>query len=539
MNVAAVASGRGGRLARASLSHHHAPWVLAGILALLYVLWQPAAGDLPAQTYRTWLFEHEGPSLFDTAWYGGHHLPGYSLLFPPLASLLGVQLVGGLSAVASAWLFARIAEETLADDVWIGSLWFGVATASTLLAGRLTFALGIAFALGSVLLAVRRRPAWGIAAAMGTAVASPVAALFLAMVLSAWWLVQRDRRDLLLIAVVGAAPVMAINLFFPEGGGQPMQTGTFLRTLGTTVAIALLLPPERKVLRSVTWVYALAILASFVIVSPMGSNVTRLGTLFAGPVLACALLPHRRTLLLVLALPLVQWQWQAPVLDWHRAHDDPLVQAREYEPVLRFLGERRTAEGPFRVEVPFTQNHVEADLVAREHPLARGWQRQLDTKRNGLFYDEGELEPGEYRRWLDENAVRYVALPEGRLDQTAKAERRLLQHGDVPGLTKVLDEGRWTVWRVGGPTATRLADTAEVVELDHDRVVLEADRPGPVLLRVRYTPYWRVAQGDACVSRAPGKQEWTRLRIRGAGRIVLVTTFSPSRVRAAGERCNR
>jgi len=518
---------------RATLQRPWVPWAAAAVLAALYVAFSPHAGDLPAQTYRTWLFEQEGPSLYDTAWYAGHHLPGYSLAFPPLAAVLGVQLVGGLSAVVSAWLFARIAEELVGDDAWVGSLWFGVATASTLLAGRLTFALGVAVALGAILCVLHGRHVWAWILAFLAAVSSPVAALFLAMIAVAWWLVER-RATHVVLAVAATAPVLAIGLMFPEGGSQPMLTGTFIRTLAMAVAILAVIPRELPILRATAALYVVAIVASYALDTPMGSNVTRLGTLFAGPVLACALVSRSPRLLLLLALPFLQWQWEAPVYDWYEARGDPLSQPAAYAPVLRFLDERRAAEGPFRTEVAFTRNHLDADLLARRHSLARGWQRQLDLRFNDLFY-EGTLTPGAFRLWLEKHAVRYVAVPRGKLDASARAEARLVRAGAVRGLTEVFDEGRWQVWRVDG--AAPLADGADVVELGHDRIVLRARVAGRIFLRARFTPYWAIVEGDGCVGRSPGAGEWTIVRAARPGRIVLATRFAPGRIRATSTRC--
>ena len=76
-------------------------WALAAVLAAAYLVLAPPSADLAAQDYRATL----GLVLWDYGWYGGHHMPGYSVLFPPLAALLGPRLVGALSAVAAAWLF--------------------------------------------------------------------------------------------------------------------------------------------------------------------------------------------------------------------------------------------------------------------------------------------------------------------------------------------------------------------------------------------------------------------------------------------------
>jgi hypothetical protein len=54
-------------------------------------------------------------------------------------------------------------------------------------------------------------------------------------------------------------------------------------------------------------------------------------------------------------------------------------------------------------------------------------------------------------------------------------------------------------------------------------------------LRVHFTPYWKLAGGNGCVSRAPG--DWTRLQARRPGTFHVVIGFSLARVFAHGPRC--
>ena len=129
-----------------------APWHVAAVLAIAWLAFGPPTPDLAAQVYRAGLFEREGWTIFDLYWYGGHHMPAYSILFPPLGALLGVRTVGALAAVASAALFDRIARRKFEPQAaYRGAMWFAVGTAADLLIGRLTFALGVTFALGAVL----------------------------------------------------------------------------------------------------------------------------------------------------------------------------------------------------------------------------------------------------------------------------------------------------------------------------------------------------------------------------------------------------
>ena len=50
----------------------------------------------------------------------------------------------------------------------------------------------------------------------------------------------------------------------------------------------------------------------------------------------------------------------------------------------------------------------------------------------------------------------------------------------------------------------------DVTAVEPESVRLAAVRPGLVDLRVRFTPYWRIAAGPGCVQHAPG--DWTRLQ---------------------------
>jgi hypothetical protein len=499
-------------------------WSLAGVVAALYLALAPPSADLAAQYYRADL----GLVLWDNGWYGGHHMPGYSLLFPPLAHVLGPRLVGALSAVAAAAIFERLVRDL--EGARVAALWFAVATATTLISGRLTFALGAAIGLGAVLAAARGRHGWACALAALSSIASPVAGAFVALAAAAWWL-DRPRRWPVALAAAALAPAVALAVAFPEGGSFPFVASSFWPALAASLAVGLAIPREARVVRIGIALYAVAIVVSFVLATPMGGNVVRLGALFAGPLLAALTWRTNRRALALLALPLVYWQWIAPVDDWARSAGDASVHERYYDGLLRFLATRDG--GPFRLEIPFTDNHWEARWVAPHVPLARGWERQLDRERNALFYDGRPITARRYRRWLDDNAVRFVALADAPIDYSAAREAQLLRDG-VPYLHEVWHDAHWRVFEVAG--ARPLAGgAARVTAIDGDRVRLAANRTGVVDLRVRFTPYWRLAAGRGCVGPGPGG--WTRMRIDRPGPVALDTSFAPGRVRATSPRC--
>jgi hypothetical protein len=509
-------------------------WILAALLAALYLVLDPPSADLAAQTYRTWLFEHAGFTVWDNGWYAGHHVPAYSILFPPLAALLTPQLVGAISAVAAAWAFERLALLTRGDDGRPAALWFATATAVSLVTGRLTFALGLALALLAVLALARGR-FWlcalaGAAAALG----SPVAAAFLALGLVAWGVVRRRWLVTALLCAATLAPALALTVLFPEGGDFPFEADAFWPSLAATIAILALLPRNQKTLRLGVALYTVLLVVSAALTTPMGGNAVRLGAIFAGPLAALALWPDRRRTLLLLAPFALYWQWTSPVDDWLRASSDPSVHASYYDGVVRYLTTRPGE--PFRVEIPFTDNHWESARAAGGRdgiPLARGWERQLDRKVNALFYDGRPLTPERYRRWLDENAVRYVALADAPVDYSAAAEAALVRH--PPGyLREVWHDAHWRVFEVRGFT-TLAGGGARATRIDSDTVDLDVPRPGRYVVRVRFTPYWRVDARGACVAPAG---DWTAITVPEAGPVRLRAGFALSRVRATGRRCS-
>ena len=64
--------------------------LLAAVLGVaVWLAVDPRTPDLAAQVYRANLFAEVGWTVWDGRWYGGHDIPGYSLVFPPLAALVG------------------------------------------------------------------------------------------------------------------------------------------------------------------------------------------------------------------------------------------------------------------------------------------------------------------------------------------------------------------------------------------------------------------------------------------------------------------
>lgn len=516
-----------------------APVAVAALLAGVYLVWQPASLDLAAAEYRAWLFGHAGFAIWDAQWYGGHHLPGYSVLTPPLAHWLGPRLLGALAVVAAAALFERIAWARFGSDAWVGSTWFALGAAAALYSGRIPFLLGVAFALASIVpLQCSRRAgaSWPLACAAAalavvTALASPVAALFLALAGAAYALAGR-RFVGFAVAVAALAPVALLALVFPEGGSEPFVSSAFWPVVAFAAVALALLPREERVLRIAVALYALLAVAVFAFDTPVGGNVVRLGSLCAGPVAALLLWPRRR-LALACAVPfLLWWQLGPGILDVTTTQGDPSVDAVYYAPLLAALRAQGASGANGRLEIPFTNVHWEARHVAPRVPLARGWERQLDRKVNALFYDDAALTPARYRAWLDRMSVHWIAVPDVPLDYSARDEAALIARG-LPYLREVWRGAHWRLYAVRDP-APLAEPPARVIAADTDALSIGAPRVGSFALRVRWSPYWAVVSGDACVM---PDGDWTRLRVRAPGTVRLAMRFSFLRVGAHTARC--
>ena len=306
----------------------------------------------------------------------------------------------------------------------------------------------------------------------------------------------------------------------------------------------------------------------------------RAGALVAGPLAACVLIGRspggmggwrahrvgvwrsqwRLRVLVVLATPLLcYWQVAAPLSNFASAASDPAVHASYY---ASLLGELRTLgvgygsppTRPARIEVVPTRNHWEARWVAPHVMLARGWERQFNINRDALFYDEAEtpLTAARYRRWLFNETISYVALPDARLRTTGG--------GRGPVCCAVGTRGRWwrraaRRWRWGRATvpARNLAlgalapvrgaqpPAAGRGAPQHDRaqhrLVHRLSTPHGRLRRARaFHAYWAITDGRGCVRRAPGG--WTEVQAHSAGSLHVAIDFSLQRMFDHGSRCS-
>jgi hypothetical protein len=522
-------------------------WTLTALLSVAYLILAPASPDLAAASYRSNLFSRVGFTLWDNSWYGGHHLLAYSLLAPALGAWIGPQPLAAISMILATALFAKVIDGHFpALATRVGAIFFALGASVALLSSRVPFDLGLAIGLSAVLLAQRKRLALALALSVLTALASPVAGAFLALVFLAWALAGGARAWPVALTIAALAPIALLTLAFPEGGTQPFVASAYFPDLAGVLIVGALIgsegsPSASRVLRIGTLLYAAALTGSYLIPTALGGNVDRLGALVAGPLAACVLAGSsraRRRVLIVLAPFLFYWQANAPVVDFASTLSNPSVDASYYAPLLGELHKLGIGYGarPTRIEVVATADHWEARFVAPHVMIARGWERQLDLYRNGIFYEQAKpLDAQRYRTWLSQNAISYVALPDAPLDYSAHAEARLLRSGRAGYLHEVWRSAHWRLFAV--LDATPLASPPGILQsTSSDSFTLYAPRPGAYTVRVRFTPYWALASGSGCVAQTPAG--WTEMQAHRAGRFHVVIRFSLARIFSNTSRCS-
>jgi hypothetical protein len=502
----------------------------AALLGVLYLALNPPSADVAAHLYRADLVQRAGLVVWDNNWYGGHNLPGYSLLFPWLGALIGVRLAGALSALAATAVFARLAaDEFEPGAARAASAWFAVGMTATVVSGRLAFAFGTAVGAAALLAATRHRAVLAALLGAATTLSSPVAGLFLILIAAAWLIAGPGLRSAptaaWTVALGAAATGLALALTFPEGGTEPFVASSFWPALAATGLGLWVAAEGPRPLRTAIALYGLLLVAAFVLPTPQGGNAARLGALLAGPLAAGLLWSHRPRLLAVLALPLVYWVMYSPVHDWASAAGDPSLSASYYAPLLGELERRQEGSAPARVEIPFTARHWESYRVAPHVFLARGWERQLDRRDNSVFYDKQHpLTAARFHAWLKDNAVRWVALPDVKLDHSARLEAQLIRSG-LPYLHEVWSSEHWRLFAVRHPT-----------HLGALRMTVDGFTARTGLVRVRWSRNWTIQAGRGCVTR--GVNGWTSVWTAKSGATLRVANqVRPLRALAGSRHC--
>lgn len=490
----------------------------------VYLVNPPNVPDLAAQTARAEA-ARQGAYLWWTGWFGGLNLPSYSIGGPWLMAHLGVGLSAALAGLVACLLAPVLFEGTRRPRA--GAITFAVGVFLNVLTGRVTFALGLAAAVVAVAMLRRRRGRLAALAAVGACLFSPLAGLWLGLIAVTVIIVDGSRRR----AAVGTCAALltiaaGMELFFRDG---TMDFPWWHVALALVALTLLALVCTDRAVRVGAVVFIVATIGAALVPSAIGTNMMRLIWLGVAPAfVATAQFPriHRRTtrraLGAVLAAAALIWPVTDLGIQLARAAG-PQAGRAYYASLLDELGARARLAGPGavgqRAEIVDPTTHWSAAYVAPTVPIARGWDRQADRSANPFFYD-GTLTRTNYRGFLDDLAVRWVALPtQASLDFAAQGEADLIRSG-LPYLQPVWSDARWELFEV---TQSRpLIRGATLLNLAPDAITFRTDRAAEVALQIRWSPLFDLdgANGDGCV-RARGA--WTQVRVPGPGTYTLAS----------------
>jgi hypothetical protein len=473
--------------------------------------------------------------VWNNFWYAGHPTPSYSVLTPVLTAAIGPFWLAATSAVAATALFAHLVSALVpATSARLAAYSFAVAVMVDVVVGRVAFGVGLALALACVWAWTRGRIGLALTAALGTALASPVAAVFLALAAAAVltdqiWLRRRGRgRDwssmavTIAIGAVTVAPTAITASVFQTEGRFPYRSGGLVATL-VVLGVLWAVSPQ-PMLRIGSAFAALTSLVLFLVPNPLGGSFVRLPQIIAVP-LCIALLARRRPVpsraLAAIGTAALLWSTTPGITAALRAVDDPSAAPEYHQPLIDEVRSRNSDGRPVgRLEIPFTENHWESYYVAAALPYARGWERQIDLVRNPRLY-EADLQPEEYHEWLLDRAVRWVAVPDVALDAGGMPEARIISveatDRDIGWLHEVWRDSNWRLYEVIDYRPI-VDPPAELIEQGPDTVVVRTPRDAVVTIRYAFTPHLTATGGADVSESADG---WITARLPAAGTYVL------------------
>ena len=465
----------GGRGLRRAL----APPICVLVNAVAFCLVRPGVPDLWAARARASAAAHGVGLTYWFSWFGGSTPGDYSVLTPFLCALVGTELVAAVAAVVVSGVATFLVRDTHHPTAAAWMVTVGVVI--NLWCGRVPFLLGAAFAVGSVAMVRTRRTRWAGPLAVLTVLSSPVSGAFLGVALSGVVVSPRLREYRTSATVVIACAFGSLTLIailFGSPGPEPFPPYLLVES-GLAVLLMLVLSPT-SFLRGTLVVSAVAALVVFSIPNGLGANFTRL-VLFCLPGAAVAL--SRRPLLAVVALttPIVVLGGLTSVSAAISAAQ-PSSHASYYAPLAAELDARHRLFG-HRLELVAAGRAAYATLL--DHAmLARGWETQSYLSLDPQLASAG-LTSVEYRNWLDDNAVAYVAVDTTRGET---AEARLIRTGHLPYLRESWSDGTWRLYDVVRPTAI-VAEPGQLEAWSQAAMRIHVRCACRTLLRIRWSGY--------------------------------------------------
>jgi hypothetical protein len=499
------------------------PMAALALASLAMYLLGISGGDDPAHLYKIALLRDGQSVIWDNYWYGGSYgALTYGLVYYWLAQFVPgvlITVVAGGSLPVLFHLYLR--------DGWgVGSrapAWTLAAAMVVYLAwGQSPFLLAMSLTMAGLVLVARGRPYLGaVPCALGV-FTNPLALVAGGVFLLAALAGRPESRRQVVRFVLAMLPVVAVRVALAAVFAAPSWEFHYAAELAGLAAVALIgialarTSPDAD-RRPMQWIFvallAIVVPAYLVPDSQIGSNAGRFFYVFGGPLLVAVAWPTRiNRVLPVLAVAVVLvFQLAFPVWMLARAQSFTATRAAFFAPALDYAA--RVYEPGYRFHVVTPEMHWESYYFpAAGYPITRGWYRQADALHNDELYDK-KLDAASYALWLRRMGVEYIFVPHAPLVSTSRREAEILARSGEFRL--VYRDADWTVYRLrdSEPLVVPLEQAgAQVFAVDHTSIRFGVTRPGPYLVKVTWSPFWRVARqpaGPALQGRYGRAGAWT------------------------------
>jgi hypothetical protein len=513
-DVAHEASTSGVRATLRREVHWIAPSLVGALNALACIIVAPNVNDIFAANARESAVLHGVGLKYWFGWFGGGSTPGnYSVLTPYLSAAIGAITLAGIATAAItpvAWLALRESAHPVAG-AWVVAFTAGL----NLWCGRVPFALGCLMSVAMIVFVMRRR-VW-VAATFGVlAVASsPVSGAFVLIALAGVFLTRPPWRR---ICVQACAPIGVSLLVVAFLFGQPgPETFSFVQLLQLEGALGfMLLAASPDWLRTSIWLTLIAGPVIFVVPNGLGDNILRFAWYCLPAAVVATSLRRLRIALFAVSAALA--------LSTKQSVGDVFAGAQQtaspgyYTSLEKELGSLRSSLLTYRLEVVDDGTHT-ADSVLLDHAmLARGYEYQEDNALNKILASKS-LNDTEYKVWLDNNAVGYVAIAGTHRKLTP--EYALVSTNRPDYLSAVWHDDKWTVYRVHDPNPI-VKKPVTVVAFSQSALVLRVPCACAFTVRVRKPANLHAVTTRPKESRTPGVT--AKLKDDGFGWTTMTTT---------------
>ena len=364
---------------------------------------------------------------------------------------------------------------------------------------------------------VMRRREW-LAALFGllTVASSPVAGAFLALIVFGLFLTRPDWRRTCVLAVLPIGVAMAgVAILFGQPGPESFTLLQLAQLLAAAGVILVAATPDW--LRTTVWLTVLGAPLIFLIPNGLGDNLLRL-VAYCLPAIVVATSERGLRIALAgvsVALLLSTKQSVGDVFEAAQAAASPSY----YTSLIGELDRLHTPLKACRLEVVDDGTHTASAALLDHAMLARGYEYQEDNALNAVL-SMPSLDAVQYKVWLDNNAVCYVAIA-STYRREITPEFRLVSKHRPDYLGEVWHGGSWTVYRVAHASAI-VSSPVRVVRFSQSKLILDVPCACTFGVRVRKPENLRAVTTPPAGSAQPPVA--ARLESDGFGWTTMTTT---------------